>query len=370
MNDKKDNRPIFDRYPDLKNKIPFIPLGVFPTPVQKIQLKKVNKSNEIYIKRDDLSGEEYGGNKIRKLEFLIAKAIDKKAKKVMTFGTAGSNHCLATAICAKKAGLGSISMLRPQSNTYYLRENLLASYYHGAEIHYYNDIDECDKGEEEVKRIHKNKDGIEPEIIALGGSSALGNMGFVNAAYELYEQIERKEIPEPDYIYVATGTLGTSAGLTLGLRLLGLKTKVISVRVNAESRVNKEDMLEQIKELYLILYPDQVEGFNNMHFEKDIYLEHNFFGEEYSKFTSEGVNAIKVLYEEAGIALDGTYTGKAFAALLEDIKNNHENKVILFWNTKNSRDLSKIAKEIDYKKLPKDFHKYFEEDVQELDFIL
>jgi 1-aminocyclopropane-1-carboxylate deaminase/D-cysteine desulfhydrase-like pyridoxal-dependent ACC family enzyme len=128
--------PLFEYHPELAIKLPYVSLGEFPTSVQKLdQLGKHIGLNNLFIKRDDLSGKAFGGNKIRKLEFILGKALRSKVNEVLTFGSAGSNHALATAIYAKKLGLSSISMLLPQPNAYYVRRNLLLSYSCQAELH-------------------------------------------------------------------------------------------------------------------------------------------------------------------------------------------------------------------------------------------
>ena len=128
--------PLFEQYPLLQEKLPYISLGEFPTPIQRLdQLGAKLKIGQLYIKRDDLSGKIQGGNKIRKLEFILGSALRSGAKEVITFGGAGSNHALATAIYAQQVGLKSISMLMPQPNANYVRRNLAMSHYYGAELH-------------------------------------------------------------------------------------------------------------------------------------------------------------------------------------------------------------------------------------------
>lgn len=128
-------------FPLLRDKVPYVSLGEFPTPVEKLdRLGEDIGLDHLYIKRDDLSGKVYGGNKIRKLEFLLGHALRTEVKEVLTFGFAGSNHAVATAIYAQQVGLKSISMLMPQPNAYYLRRNLLMSHYCSAELHQHRNV--------------------------------------------------------------------------------------------------------------------------------------------------------------------------------------------------------------------------------------
>jgi len=236
--------PLFMHYPLLGEKLPYVSLGEFPSPVQKLdRLGGDLGINHLYIKRDDLSGKVYGGNKIRKLEFLLDNAVRAGAKEVLTYGSAGSNHCLATAIYAQQLGLRSISMLIPQPNAQYVRRNLLMSHHCGAEFHLHRNRSFVVLGTMYQLLRHRLKYRRFPQAIPFGGSSPLGVIGFVNAAFELKEQILKGEIPEPDRIYVASGSLGTATGLMLGLRAADLKSRLISVRVTDEKLVNVNRML-------------------------------------------------------------------------------------------------------------------------------
>jgi len=365
--------PLFEHYQLLAHKLPHVSLGEFPTPVQKLdQLGRQLGLGSLFIKRDDLSGKVYGGNKIRKLEFILGDALHTRAKEVLTFGSAGSNHAMATAIYARQLGLKSISMLVPQPNAHYVRRNLLMSYHCGAELHLYSNIRfitpfAAPSVLYQLLR-HRLKRGQLPKVIPMGGSSPLGAVGYVNAAFELKGQILRGEIPEPDYIYIASGSMGTAAGLILGLRAINSKTRVVAVRVNSGSFVNAKGMAKLIyKTNFLLSSLDP--SFPKLEFsEHDMDIRHSFFGKQYALFTKEGMEAVALMERYGGIKLEGTYTGKAFAALIDDGKKpSLRDKVLLFWNTYNSLDFSEAIATIDYHQLPRCFHRYFEEEVQPLE---
>ncbi len=263
-------------------------------------------------------------------------------------------------------------MLVPQPNAHYVRRNLLMSYHCGAELHLYPNIPfptplTVLPVAYQLLR-HRLKSGYFPQVIPTGGSSPLGTVGFVNAAFELKEQIMKGEMPEPDYIYVASGTMGTAAGLMLGLKAANLKSRVISVRVTDEKRVNTKGMVKLIHETDSLLCSLDP-AFPRFEFsEEDMDIRHDFFGRQYALFTEEGVAAMTLMGQKEGIKLEGTYTGKAFAALIDAMKNQAlREKVFLFWNTYNSRDFSDTTATIDYHQLPREFHRYFEEEVQPLD---
>lgn len=363
--------PLYETYPGLRNKVPRITLGRFPTPVERLKaLEEILGVPEtmLYVKRDDLSGGAYGGNKVRKLEFLLARALQQKRKEVLTFGGAGSNHALATGLYAKQMGMKSVSMLVPQPNAFSVRKNLLMSLHSGIELHQCAGMLSAVPATIKQLFIHKFQTGRFPYLIAPGGTSALGMVGFVNAAFELKEQVNRGELPEPDVIYAASGTMGTVVGLLLGLKAAGMKTKVSAVRVTEERFSSPEkaarlfkstaSLLNKADSVFpLLRFPDQ-----------DFDFIHDFYGEAYGLYTPEAMEAVRLVAEISDLRLEGTYTGKTFAALIADVKGNLlKGKTALFWNTHNSVDFGEEIADVDYHALPREFHRYFEEEVQPLD---
>jgi 1-aminocyclopropane-1-carboxylate deaminase/D-cysteine desulfhydrase-like pyridoxal-dependent ACC family enzyme len=361
--------PIFEHYPVLKEKIPHIQLGEFPTPIRHLkQLGKEIGSDYLYLKHDGLSGPIYGGNKIRKLEFLLGDALRKGAKTVLTFGFSGSNHALATAVNAQRVGLRCISILLAQPNARYVRRNLLLSHVHGAEIHHFKNKMTAYIPTTILLLRKRLQQGNAPYIIAPGGSSPLGIIGYVNAAFELKEQVASGLVPEPDTIVVPFGTMGTAVGLTIGLKAAGLTARLVPVRVVDEHYGSREKCIELFnKTRTLILSLDP--SFPRVELTDDEpAIRHDFFGGEYARFTDQGMAAIDLLGKSEAIQLEGTYTGKAMAALIDHVRNHgKKDEVILFWNTYNARDFSDAIQGIDYHQLPRSFHQYFEADVQPLD---
>ena len=353
------NKPLlYDIYPNLE-KIPWVNLAPLKTPVK--ELKNLEDSvgfNNIWIKRDDLSSPIYGGNKVRKLEFLLADALEKDASEIMTTGGIGSNHCVATAAFSKKLGRQSISAVVDQPITEHVKKNLLLELYFGAKLIYAHSWNELRPKVYWYRFIH-------PDIyyIGPGGSNALGTIGFVNAAFEIKKQVDKGEIPEPDHLFVANGSMGTTAGLSIGIKLAGLKTKIHGIQVTDPRFSSKENTLKLAKRCLLFMrkYQKEIPKIKFDH----VVITSKFYGETYGKPTEEGMEAIKLLKEDEGINLESTYTGKAFAGLLEFInknKNETHGQTILFWNTHNSRDFSEIIKDIDYRELPQNLHWVFEDD--------
>lgn len=359
--------PLFARYPSLAEKIPRLSLGEFPTPVERLPgLSRRLERENLYIKRDDLTSRIYGGNKVRKLEFLLADALKHGAVRVITSGGAGSNHAVATAVYARKAGMKAVLMLFRQPNSHSVRHNLLMNLASGAEIVHHDSYREHTGAFEATVRQYESADGRSPYVIPLGGSSPTGAIGYVNAGLELAAQIAAGELPAPSCIYLALGTMGTTTGLLLGLKAAGVKTRLQAVRAvpTYVAGIDKCHLLfNQTNELLREMDP----SFPSCTLEpEDLTIREEYFGGKYGVFTPEAVAAAQLLAESDGIILDGTYTGKAFATFLADLRSSG-GEPVLFWNTKSSRPWPPEALAADYRLLPPPLHCYFDGPVQPLD---
>lgn len=367
--DQKHTLPLFKAFPKLAEKLSWLPLANLPTPVEPMRkLAEELDEDDLFIKRDDLSGEVYGGNKVRKLEFLLAEARDREADAVMTFGTAGSNHCLATAVYARSLGMDAISILSPQTNSASIGRNLLMGYHVGAELHHYHSEPAAQRGAawQTARRLGDGKKA--PHIIRRGGSSPLGTVGFVNAGLELAEQIHAGELPKPDRLYVPMGTMGTAVGLALGLTAAGLSTKVIAVRV-VDTQYGSEEGFNKLFDSTATMLNKLDENFPKLRWvDANVEFRHDQYGGKYALFTEAGIEAVTMLKSTEGIQLEGTYTGKAMAALIADsLAGNLEGRRILFWNTYNSRAFPEEALATGYERLPFPVQEYFEKPYQALD---
>lgn len=350
---------LFEKYPDLKKGIAWVPLGDFPTPVRKLERlgQKVGYPN-IWVKDDGRSSQHYGGNKVRKLEFILADAVRRKKKTIMTYGGLGTNHGLATTIFGNRLGLKTILVLVDQPVTDHVQENLLLFQHFGAEISYAKDRAGATFNS---IRYFLTRPGI--YYLPAGGSSPLGTLGFVTAAFELKKQVDAGELPEPKYIFVALGSKGTMAGLVAGSRLAGLNSTIIGVRVAYHWLANEKATAKLASSAINLMrkYDNTVPAIEFR--ESDIHVMHGFCGEGYGYPTREGREALELLRETEDINLDLTYTAKTFAALLDFVKIGREldGAPILYWHTYNAVDLTRIVKEYhDYTKLPEPCHKFFE----------
>jgi D-cysteine desulfhydrase len=357
--------PLFCNYPDLQEKIPWIPLGKYPTRVHRLEkLGKHIGCPNLWIKRDDESSDIYGGNKVRMFEFVLADAKKKRRTALVCWGSLGSNQVMASCIYGREVGFTKISaVFRPQPIHDYVRRNLLIDASLGAQMDYAKSSAALvTKLLVQYLKYSDPLRGERPYLVPMVGSSPLSCLGYVNAAFELKEQIEAGLIPEPDVMFVTVGTGGTMAGLQLGARMAGLKSEVVGVRVLDRIFSNEPLIAWEINRT--IRYLRRCGRKNNCgrFRSKDIILLHDFYGKEYAGPTDEGKKAIEVTLEHEKLALDVTYTGKTMAALMDYVKKGQNaNKNILFWHTLNSVDLRRFLKCVpEPGSLPLKFHCYWE----------
>jgi len=363
-----DAPALFHRYPALEASVPWLPLGSMPTPVAAVPPTPLpGDCAGLWIKRDDLSGAPYGGNKVRKLEFLLADALARGHDSVMTFGVVGSNHAVATAVYAREVGMDAWLLLTPQTNASYVAKNLRLGRLVGAR-QVFCASEEAAGRFARVLGLRGRGEFRPPYRVPGGGSSPVGAVGFVSAGLELAAQVRAGQMPEPDVIYAALGTQGTAAGLALGLEAAGLKSRLVLVRVVREDIASPGRFRALYHGAARLLHARDPR-FPLAPLRRDrIDLRHDQIGPGYARFTEAGMAAVDFAREQLDTRLEGTYTGKAFAALLEDLRAGRlAGKRVLFWNTYSSRPLPDAAASLDYREMPPPFHRYFERPPQPLD---
>jgi D-cysteine desulfhydrase len=331
--------PLHDRFPGTKA-LAHVALAALPTPVEPLtELARQLGLRSLFVKRDDVSGEAYGGNKVRKLEFLLGQALAEKRKSVITFGARGSNHVLATAVYGRQLGLRIHAILTPQPPTSYLEANLLADRTAGATLHFVESYQEALARSNALQLELAHHDDIAPFVVPFGGTVARGTIGFVNAAFELAAQIERGEMPKPDVVYVPLGSLGTASGLALGFAALGLPIHVIGVRV-VPAEIASLARARHVVEDAVSLLNESDPGFPRLRpTSVGLHVQDGFFGDGYAQPTAEAHEAVELAAAQ-GLHLETTYTGKTLAALIADARNNQlADKTVLFWNTYSSRPI-------------------------------
>ncbi len=366
---------LFKLYPNLKDKVPWIALLTnVPTPVERLtELEKYfnMEKGKIFIKRDGKNHPIYGGNKLRKFEFIFGKVIKNEKTGVLTTGGIGTNHGLACAILCHELSppLKCHLYLFHQPVTWHVQRSILLFDYFESKIHLgKGDIGTFIKSLF-FKVFHPSYFWMFPGGSPLFGiGSSLGIVGFVNALFELKEQIDQNLVPEPDIIFIAGGTVGTAAGLIAGCKILGLKSKIHVVAVATSLTSNpsavKRDANKVIK--YLRKKDKSIPKIKVV--EEDFVFITGYLGSDYGVKTLRGQSAVDKVHElegyKKGFKLETTYTGKAMAAMFDYLKQEeNKNKTFLFWNTYNSNDLDKYLKKTDfnYDKLPKKFHKFYED---------
>ena len=304
-------------------------LGFFPTPLHL--LKNVSEQYpgyEIFMKRDDQTGLASGGNKTRKLEYLIQKALDDGYDAVITAGAQQSNHCRQTAAACAKAGLECHLMVRGAKPKTY-QGNLLLSHLLGAKIHFAGPI----KKEVDYESLKKTIDaqGKKTYIIPIGGSNITGALGFVWAVKELKEQLNEMDV-KIDYVFFASSSGGTQAGLVLGLELYGLETELIPIKIDKDATIGT-----QLEEVVLDIVKEGVQllGLKKEYTLADVGVNKDYNQEEYGVLTDKEKYAIAILAKSEGILLDPVYTGRAFYGMLDCLKNKKikPDSNILFWHT-------------------------------------
>jgi D-cysteine desulfhydrase len=345
------------RFPNAGKTLKREKLANLPTPVTDVLVDHASGQRTISIKHDNLTGDLYGGNKVRKLEYLLKHAGEKHRKRIATFGTAGSNHALATALYAHKLGFDCTCFLSHQAKTPMAPATL--------NMHIKNGTDLVRYGGSYAKRIATLREhlwGKDAWVLPGGGSSWLGAVGFVNAGLELADQVASGIVSAPDRLYVATGTMGTAAGLAIGLALAELPAEVQAVRVSDTSIMNEEALHRLITKTALMLrrLDDTVPP--NLESRARVVVRHDFFAGGYAKTNDATDAAVQFAKDQLDIELETTYTGKAMAALLDDLDNaEFADKKFLFWNTYSSAELPVPSdKPLDKAALPAEFIRYFE----------
>ena len=321
--------PLFDAFPALVERVPRIPLARLPTPLERLPLAR----GEGWVKRDDVTGELYGGNKVRKLEFILPAARAAGAQRLITVGAFGSHHALATTVYGRALGFDVTVVLLPQSMTPHVQEVLDAMHAHGAEIRLVRSPAAVPAGIAAAKLAHRRE---RLRVVPPGGSDPIGTLGYVNAALELVAQCEVGLAPVPAEVHVAGGTLGTAAGLAVGFAIAGLPTQVVAHRITSRVITNRRQARILTDGVLDILATGAPRGALPTRAEvlRRLRIEHGEIGRGYGFETDAGTAATDWLLSNASVAVDATYTAKAAAGFLAAARLGHE--PLLYWHTLSS----------------------------------
>jgi 1-aminocyclopropane-1-carboxylate deaminase/D-cysteine desulfhydrase-like pyridoxal-dependent ACC family enzyme len=332
------------------------PLALLPTPLEPAsRLGTAIGAPNLLTKRDDQSGLPYGGNKVRKLEYLLGDALALGCDSVVTFGAAGSNHALATAVYAAQAGLTCHAVLVDQVATPYVANTLRWHALLGTRVYAAAGFAGTAALAARIRAEHPGGPSAIAEI-PWGGSSVPGTVGFVAAGFEFAAQFRASGIPLPPRIYLPCGTMGSVAGLALGLAAAGLPATVVSVKVVPQAMVTAAAvgaLAVATNEAVRRLDPGFPQVTNVL---SSIEFRTGYLGAGYAEATAGGLEAAELAATLEGFRVDTTYSAKALACLIDDARGGRTaGTTPVFWQTWNSRPYPPGLPSADTGKLPEAF---------------
>jgi len=301
-------------------RFPRVRLGHLPTPLEPMpRLSKALGGPELWIKRDDCTGLATGGNKTRKLEFLMAEAQAQGADIVITQGATQSNHARQTAAAAARLGMDCHVLLEDRVQTedreYYYNGNVLLDRLHGATVQAYPAGLDMNAQAVAVGEQFR-KQGRKPYVIPGGGSNATGALGYVLCVQEMAQQALDKHLAF-DQMVMATGSAGTQAGLAVGLKLSNSDMGLLGISVRMPKAQQEANVLRLAQATAAKLgQPDLMQA-------EDIVANSDYVGSGYGKPTPDGLEAIELFARHEGILLDPVYSGKGAAGLIDLIRKGH-----------------------------------------------
>lgn len=342
---------LFDRFPLLRDQVAWTPIGDWPTPILRADaFAKTVGLSSLYIKREDLSHPRCGGNKTRGLEFILGRARELGAECLVTFSSAGSHHIAKTAWHARQFGIDCVAVFVDQPVAEYLRRNIGTALACGTQYIPANRMTVIPKtASAYIRECIRRRNSVQsaPAVgaaatrakrrvcfVAPGGTSRRSMMGHVNAAFELKAQVDAGELPAPDYIFVVLGSLGTAAGLGLGLKLAGLTSRFVGVTVSYPWYATTGRLARFARRVNRWMrkldstVPD-------VHVRRsDFVVLNNALGAGYALFTERSLALAKLMFDTHGLRMDGTYTAKTLDGMMQFIEQRRlQNATHLFWHT-------------------------------------
>ncbi|KYF93731.1 hypothetical protein BE20_01000 [Sorangium cellulosum] len=316
--------PLFAELPELAGQIPWRPLAHAPTPVVPCAaIEGYLGRGGVWVKRDDRISPLYGGNKVRRFEFLLADAERRGARTLVTVGGLSSTQVTATALFGRALGFAVTAVLFDQPITRFGRDALLAGAASGAEL-----VHGGGYATTAVRAIRALRRADRPYFILPGASAALPCLGYVDAMLELAEQVRRGEAPRPDRIVVPSGTGGTLAGLALGAAMLGWPTTIVGVRITERVASNRAVVRYEVGSMKRLL-ARRAPRFTRRRLPPVRFaIDHRAIGPGYGAPTPASIAAIPEVERLIGVPGEITYSAKALAALRE-IGWDHPGETIL-----------------------------------------
>lgn len=319
------------RFPALATRLPHLELCARPTPVRPLAALSARAGAELWVKDDGESAPLWGGNKPRKLEWVLADALRRRRRTVLTFGGLATNHGLATARYARAHGLRTALALVDQPYDEHVEAQLARLRADADAVHLTGTSRRTKLALPWLVARHAQAWPPRlPYLLPPGGSSPMGAVGFVEAALELAAQVEAGELPEPAEVVLALGSGGSAAGLLAGLGLTPLRTRVVAVLVNDQMRLTEATVERLARRALRLLRSRGADVDPRRLGAGGVGVVTGFMGEGYGHRTEEAEAAIAAARED-GLALDPVYTGKAMAALLE--RAAAARGPLLYWHT-------------------------------------
>ncbi len=311
-----------------------LPLGVAPTPVRVLEAASACGEAQVWLKDDGLYG-RYAGNKTRKLEWLLGDAMRRRRATVITGGAIGTNHGLATALYARDLGMRAVLVLVPQPEDDHVRRQLRRMRASGAELRFAGGVWRAFALAGALIVARTGGRLRPPYLILPGGSVPLGCVGYVEAGLELGRQVAAGELPEPSHVVLALGSGGTAAGLLLGLRLAGLRSRLVCVLVNDLTPLSAGAVARLARRTQRLIRRHSL-GTPPRHIDlrgTDLDLRTDWLGLGYGHSTAAGAEAIS-RFAEDGVLLEPVYTAKAAAGVLELSRRGAFGEgPVLYWHT-------------------------------------
>ena len=324
---------IHDRYPALRSSLPHVSLGTGPTPVRLLRTVG-GEHTAVWLKDESSFGDGgWGGNKVRKLEWLLPDVKRRKRRTILTFGGLGTNWGLATALYGRDQGIHTALGLIDQPRDEHVEEQMKRLEASGATLHFTRTKNRTIALAPWLVARHSSGFRL-PYILPSGGSSPLGALGYVETAFEIADQVRSGDLPEPGHVIVPTGSGGTAAGLALGFALAGLPIRVVGVVVTEHLKLDDEAISKLAGRSSELL---RKRGAEFPEPDLDLEMTIDWMGETYGAPTPESEAAAEVALAE-GLELDPVYTAKAMAALLDkSAAGEFGERPVLFINTNGPR---------------------------------
>lgn len=318
---------VHERFPATAETLPRVPICRLPTPVRPAP----GLGDEVWVKDDARTAEPWGGNKPRKLEWILADVKARRRHTILTFGGLGTNHGLATALYARREGLDCVLALVDQPRTEEVERQLRRLHAAATRVYLTRDGRRTALAAPLLLLRHGQARPPRPAyFLPPGGSSPVGAVGFVEAALELAAQVEAGELPEPAAVWIALGSGGSAAGLAAGFAIAGMRTRVEAVLVNDQLRLSRESVLRLAGKTLRLLAARGAEVAGVEVAPDAVRVVEGFMGAGYGHPTRAAADARAHAAAAEGLELEPVYTSKALAGLLAEPEGRGP---VVFWNT-------------------------------------